>query len=126
MKIFYWRSHLRMRDARQPGAAPDAASVFKHEVDVCGHDRHAHRGYLGGHWGEHRLFEVKICEHAMRGSPRPNPTQLVSSGTKWTYAVTVDMPIVGISEGPGVNIAYSRSHFANTQCEAVRGRIRLC
>jgi hypothetical protein len=38
----------------------------------------------------------------------------------------VDMPIVGISEGPGVDIAYSRAYFMNTQCEAVRGRIQLC
>ena len=42
------------------------------------------------------------------------------------YAVTADMPIVGISEGPGVNIAYLRSYFANTQREAVLGRIPLC
>jgi len=28
--------------------------------------------------------------------------------------------------GPPVSVAYSRSHFANTQCEADRGRIPLC
>ena len=53
----------------------------------------------------------------MRGSPVPHPALLVSSNKKWTYAATAYMPIVGISEGPGVNIAYSRSLFANTQCE---------
>jgi hypothetical protein len=37
-----------------------------------------------------------------------------------------DMPIVGISEDPGVNIVYWWSHFENTQCEAVRDRIRRC
>jgi hypothetical protein len=55
----------------------------------------------------------------------PHPALLVSPSTKWTYAVTADMPFVGISEGPGVNIAYWRSQFANTQCEAVWRRIPL-
>ena len=87
---------------------------------------HAHRGYLGVPGGEHRLFEVKICEHAMRGSPRPHPALLVSSNMEWTYAETANMRIVGISEGPGVNIVYSRAYFANAQCEAVRRRIQLC
>ena len=45
----------------------------------------------------------------MRGSPVPHPALLVTSNVKWTYAVTADMPIVGISEGPGVNIAYSNT-----------------
>jgi hypothetical protein len=51
---------------------------------------------------------------------------LVFSNTTWTYALMVDMHIVGISEGPRVDIVYSRAYFTNTQCEAVRGRIQLC
>ena len=50
---------------------------------------------------------------------------LVFSNIKQTYTVMVDMSLVGISEGPGVNIAYSRSHFANMECEAARRRIPL-
>ena len=43
---------------------------------------------------------------------------------KWTYAATGDIHIAGMSVGLGVNIAYLMSSFANTQCEAVRDRIR--
>ena len=118
-------SILRIRNARQSEAAFRSASVFMHEVDVCGHVGHDYRRYLGGTGGEYRLFEVPFCEYAMRGGPRPHPALLVSSCTKWVYAVMVDTSIVGISEGPGVNIAYWRSQFANTQCKAVRGRIPL-
>jgi len=169
--------NLRIRNVRQAEAASNAASGFKHEADVCGHGGHAHRGYLGGPGGEYRLSEVSFCEYAMRGSPGPHPTLLVSPSTKWTYAVTVDiiyranlggpgvniaysrtliceyamrgsprphpalivslrtkwtyaargdMPIVCISEGLRVNIVYWRSHFANTQCEAVQRCIRRC
>ena len=64
-----------------------------------------------------------LAKFAMRGSAKPHPALLVFSSTEWMYAVTADKPIVGISEGQGVNIVYSRSHFANTQYEAVRGRI---
>ena len=117
---------MRRRNTRQSEAASDAARVRKHEAGVCGHGGHAHRWYLGGSGGEYLLFEVPFCECAMRGSLRPHPTLLVSSITKWAYAVTADTPIVGIPEGPGVNIAYSRSHFANTQCESARDRIPLC
>ena len=56
--------------------------------------------------GEYRLLEVIFCECAMRGRPQPHPALLVSPCTKWTYAVTADMPFVGISEVSGVNIAY--------------------
>ena len=58
-----------------------------------------------------RLFEVPFCECAMRSSKRPHPAMILSSNTKWAYAAAVDIPDGGISEGPGVNIAYSRSHF---------------
>ena len=47
-----------------------------------------------------------------RSSKRPQLALLVFSNTKWTYAVKVGMSLVGISEDPGVNIAYRRSHFA--------------
>ena len=63
-----------MCNVRQSEAASVAASVFMHEVDVCSNGGHAHRRYLGGPGGEHRLFEVKICEDAMQGSPRVHPT----------------------------------------------------
>ena len=66
-----------------------------------GHGGHTYLGYLGGPGGEYRLLEVQFCEYAMRGSTRAHPTLLVSSHMKTTYAVTVDMHIVGISEGPG-------------------------
>jgi len=167
----------RIRNVRQSAAASDAARVHKHEMFICGHGGHVYRRYLGGPRVEYRLLEVPFCEHAMRGSSRPHPTLLVVSNTKWAYAVTGDMSIVGIleglgvnivcsraifyenalrgrngphpallvssctkrtyaatadmsivsiSEGPGVNIVYRRSHFANTQCEAVRRSIRRC
>ena len=90
-----------MRNARQSEAASGADSVFKHEADVCEHGGHACRRFLGGPGGKYRLFEVKLCECAMRGNERARLTLLVSSNTKWTYAVTVDKSIVGISEGPG-------------------------
>ena len=60
----------------------------------------------------------------MLGCPAPHPALLVSSNMKWTYAVKADMPIVGISEGPEHRLF--EVPFANTQCEAVRGRIPLC
>ena len=60
----------------------------------------------------------------MRGSPPPHSVVLVSSNTKWAYAVTVDMSVVSISEGPRANIVHWRSRFADAQCEAFRGRIR--
>jgi len=126
VNIAYSGSHLRTRNARQSEAASDSASVFKHEVDIYGHGGNAHHRYLGGPGGEYCLFEVPFCEYAMRGSPRPHPALLVSSNMKLTHTVTADKTIVGISEGPGVNIVFSRSHFANTQCEAARSRIPLC
>ena len=79
-----------------------------------------------GSGGEHRLVEVPFCECARRGSKRPHLALLLVSNTKWAYAVTVDKLILRISEGPWVKFAYRRSHFANTQCEAVRGRIPVC
>ena len=70
-------------------------------------------------------FANTQCE-AVRGRIRRCRCLQTRSGrTKWAYAVTADMPIVGISEGLGVNVVYWRSHFANAQCEAVRGRIPL-
>ena len=99
---------FRMRDARQSAAASRSASVLKPEVDVCGHGGHVHRRYLIGPGGECRLFEVKFCEYAMRGSLPPHPALLVSSNTEWTDAATVDICILHILEAPGVNIAYWR------------------
>ena len=115
-----------MRNVRQYQAASRYASVFKHNVDVCDPSGHALHGYLGRPGGEYRLFEVPFCEYAMRGSPRAHPTLLVCSNTKRSYAATADKSIVSISEGPGVGNAYQRSHFANAQCEATKGRIRRC
>jgi hypothetical protein len=105
------RPILRICNARQSEAASRSARVSKHEVDACGHGGRIYRASLGGHGGSYRLFEGLFCEYAMRGSPRPQPALLVSPSTKWTHAVTAEMPIVGISEGPGVNIAYSRAQF---------------
>ena len=62
--------------------------------------------------GEYRLVEVPICECAMQGRKRPHPDLLVSSCTKWAYAVTMELATVRILEALGVNIAYSRSQFA--------------
>ena len=61
--------------------------------------------------GEYRLFEVPICEYAMRGSPGPHPTLLVFTNIKCSHAVMVDMSTMRISEGPGVNIVYSRARY---------------
>ena len=47
-----------------------------------------------------------FCEYAMRGSKKAHPTLLVSSNTKWAYAVTVGKSTVCISEGPVVNFVY--------------------
>ena len=96
------------------------------EVDVCGHDGHTYRVNLRVPGGEYHLVEVPFCEYAMRGSPRAHPALLVFSNTVWMYATPTDMSLVGTSEGPGVNIVYRRSHLANTQYEAVRGRIPPC
>jgi len=85
-------------------------------VVVCAHGGHAHRGYLGRNGGEYRLFDLPFGEYAMRGSQRLHPALLVSSNRKWAYAVTADMPIVGFLEGMELNIVYSTSHLANTQC----------
>jgi hypothetical protein len=41
---------LRIRNARQSEAVPDAASVFKREMYVCGHGEHG--GYFGGPEGD--------------------------------------------------------------------------
>ena len=90
-----------MRNTKQSDAASRSARVSKHEVEVCGHGGYIYRANLGGPGGEHRRLEVPIRKYAMRGSPRPHPTLLVSLCTKWMHAVMVDMPIVGISEGPG-------------------------
>ena len=95
------RPILRIRNTRQSEAASDAARVFKHKVFTCGHGGHVHCGYLGGPGGEYRLFEGLFCEYAMRGSKRAHLALLVSLNTKWTYAVTANMPVLGISEGPG-------------------------
>ena len=107
-----------MRNARQYEGASRSASFFKQKVYVYGHGGHPHHRYLGGPAGEYRLLEVPFTECAMRGSTRAHPALLVFSNTTWVYVVTADMPIVGISEGPGVNVANWRSHFANAQCEA--------
>jgi len=116
-----------MRNARQSEAASRSASVFEHEVDVCGHGGNIPRRYLGGPGDEYRLSEVPFGEYAMRGSKRPHPALLMSPSTNWTYAVTVDIFFVGISDGSGMNIVYRRSHLAKTQCEAVKGgRIPPC
>ena len=88
-----------MRNARQSEAASEAASVFEQGIDVCGHYVHVYRRYLRGPGGDNRLLEVPIHKYAMRGSPRPHPTLLVSSNRTWTYAVTMYMSIIGISEG---------------------------
>ena len=45
----------------------------------------------------------------MWSSPRPHPALLMSPSTKWTYMITADMPLEGISEVPGVNMAYWRT-----------------
>ena len=111
---------MRIRNARPFGATTDAARVHEHQVSTCGHGEHIYRANLGGPGGEYRLLEVPICEYAMRGSPRPHPTLLMSSNTKWAYAVTKDMFIAGISECPGVRIVYWRSHFANYAMRASR------
>ena len=116
---------MRIRNARQSGIAPDTARVHKHHVFTCDHGGHIYRANLGGPGGEYRHFEVPFCEHEIRGSKRPYSALLVSSNTKWMYAATVEMAIVGILEGPGMNLVYSRSHFANSQCEAVNGCIPL-
>jgi len=50
-----------------------------------------------------------IWEYAMRDSPGPYPTLLVFTITKYSHAVMVEISTVRISEGPGVNIAYSRT-----------------
>jgi len=117
---------LRMRNAGQSEVASRSASVFKYVLDVCGHGGDALCRYLPGPGGGYRLLEVPIYEYAMRGSPRSHPALLVSSSTNGTYAVTAEMPFVCISEAPGMDIAYWRSQFSNTQCEAVLGRIRQC
>ena len=114
---------MRIRNARQSAAAPRPARVSKHEVDVCGHCGHTLRRYLGGFGGEYRLLEVPICEYAIRGSKRAHPALLVSSSTKSTYAVMVDISTMQISTAPVVNIAYWTFQFANAQYVAVRGRI---
>ena len=64
--------------------------------------------------GEYRLFEVPICEYAMRGSPRPHSALIVFTNTNCSHGVMFDISTVRISEAPGVNIAYWRSHFVNT------------
>ena len=51
---------------------------------------------------------------------------LVYPNMKWMYAVKADKFILRISEAPVVNTVYWRSHFANTQFEAVRYRIGRC
>ena len=48
-----------------------------------------------------RRFEGPICKYAKRGSPRPHPALLVSSSTKWSYAVVFDISTVRILEAPG-------------------------
>jgi len=102
VNIAYSRSHFEnaqcdtVRDRTR-----HAARVHKHHVFTCDHGGHICRVNLGGPGGEYCLFEVPFCECAMRGSPRPHPALLESSCTKRAYAVTADMPIVGISEGLG-------------------------
>ena len=115
---------LRMRNARQSETASDAGSVFKYEVGVCGHGGHARRRFLRGPRGEYHLSEVPFCEYVMRGSPVPHPTLLVFIYIKCPDAAMVGISTVRISEAPGVNIVHWRSHFANTQCEAVQDRTR--
>jgi len=62
-----------------------------------------------GPGGKCRLFEVPFCEYAMQGGPGPHPTLLVFTDIKCLHAVMVDMSTMRISEGPGVNIVYSRA-----------------
>ena len=107
MKIAYWRSHFAncvMHGSKRPHPALPVSSSAKWSYAVV-FDISTVR-ILEAPRGEHRLLEVPICECAMRGSPLPHTTLLVSSCTKSMYALTVDIPFVGISEGPGVNIAY--------------------
>ena len=100
-----------MRNARRPTAASDFTRVRKHQAGVYGHGGPKYLAYIGGPGGEYRLLEVLFCEYAMRGSPRPHPALLVFSNTKWTYAVTVDISIVGILEGPGGEYRLSEVPF---------------
>ena len=82
------------------------------------HGGRIYRANLGGPGGEYRPLEVPFCEYAMRGSPGPHLALLVSSCTKWTYAVTVEVPFAGISKAPGVDYRLFEVPF----CEyAMRG-----
>jgi len=108
-----------MRNERHPTAAPDATCVNKHRLGAYGHGGQSHHTYIRGPSGVLADSRAPFCEYAMRGSPRAHPTLFVSPSTNRTYAVMVDVSTVRISEAPGVNIAYWKSRFANTQCEAV-------
>ena len=54
-----------------------------------------------GPGGEYRLLKVPYCEYAMRGSKRPHPVLIVSSSTKWSYAVLFDISTVRILDAAG-------------------------
>jgi len=58
----------------------------------------------------------------MRGVRPPHPALLVFIDTKWTYAITAGKFIIGISEGPGVDVAYLEVQFCDY---AMRGSPRL-
>ena len=105
---------MRILNVEQSEAASRSTRVSKHEVGVYDHGGHAPRRYLRGPGGEYLLLKDPICVYLMWSSPRPHPTLLVSPSTKWTYMITVDMSPEGISEVPGVNIAYWRTEFAYT------------
>ena len=117
---------LQIHNARQSEAAPRSAGVFKHELDVCGHGGQAYASYLGGSGGEYRHLEVPFGE--IRNSRRPAAASDVGRVSKHEVGIhdhggNIYTTLLG---EPKVNIAYSISHFANTQCEAVRARIRRC
>jgi len=167
---------LRMRNARQSGAASGSAQFVTHQVSICSRGGHIYTSYLGGPVATFALSRAHLPKCAMQGTPPPHSTQLVFSNMKRTYVATVGVSTLRISEaqsrhrlfeGPFGEMRNARRptpaprsalfsthqehlalhcervkrgnrrgsdeksptqlpHFANTQCEAVRGRIRRC
>ena len=89
-----------MRNERHLTDASDATGVHKHQLCAYYHGGQSHRAYTGGPSGVLADLRAPCFEYAMRGSPRAHPTLLVSPSTKRTYAVTVDVSTVRISEAP--------------------------
>ena len=110
---------LRIRNASQPGPASRSASNFKHEVDVCDHGGDAHRRYLGGPGViiiySRSQFANTQCK-AVRG--RIPLCSCLQARNGRMRSCLIYLPCESRSPR-GVNIAYSRSQFANAQCEAV-------